>query len=1040
MKQKVLLLVLCLLIGAAPSFATKVTFYDGMDVAKLINKATGVETIIPYENYHATFDIEPGEYIYTENSVEDGLGFCDGSFELTIKNPEDYPNYSEKTGKSFFLGAISFSVSFSSENDADGKRIFWQRDVDYTLENLRVIDENGNLVNSIPYKAFANNEEDKNSIYVQGLENWTVEADFVPTALHPEYATTSMTTSMRAFGGSTTYVRFTEKMTFVMTFPEDATGALSFKKSQTHYVAFQDVEPTEKELVNGMWYYKYAMAKNSNEYCYRISRLGNMTRAGIFQPQNVDTIKVTEETLAAETDHYFNHDVWGNGTNYADIYLNINKRNLLRLKKDDTFQIVNLRTWQLTNNATANYFVEPDYNWTVLNSNFEPDNSVIEIDNKGVITAKAPGTAIVQVRYTALGLGAMGGDKWSELWAENTGTFVVTVDADDAAAPADNIRLAYKPENELDAEHDILYYMDSTPGYYLTFTPAAGSTVAVANPEVDGEKNTVAYPNAFSSENVTTNADGSVTVLLTFGRNIIRTTDASGNANYQVLSAKPVTVEPFTSARTDKYLLPGDDVKVQFKGLYHVSGKLAGIYNNNCHLCFNDYIVFKGTLLGAGQYDFAGNAVAQQFPFTFASDATEDYVMTGGCLVPEGYGSAPGTHRAISYTLGVDPNFNAGVVSGYFGIIPDQVVKLTQLKDAGRLSLVLQLGSRGLPVKMEAIHHAFGEKAGWVMDEGAIARVDNTTGEVFPVKGGKTSMKVVADTANPDTEALLVCDIEVEPNDDFIPVEGISFSSDVKEIKMNFSWGNWGNMNNTLSCTVTPANATNKQVIFTSSHPEIVALTKQGAGTLTANGYTSLFWNDATKEPGESVITAETVDGGYKAQIVVRWLRAADNIKLSESEIELAVGDAFDLYATVSPDNVDERYKPSWSSDNGEVANVDQQGMVLAVGPGEAYITVRIAGSSYDVTSRCKVTVKETSGVENVAAEKDSFTFWPNPAQSTLYVRTVEAARAEIYSLSGSLVMTAELEEGINTLDVSALTAGSYIIRVGDKAQRLIRR
>lgn len=56
---------------------------------------------------------------------------------------------------------------------------------------------------------------------------------------------------------------------------------------------------------------------------------------------------VTAENLARYTNRCFNHIVWRNGTNYSDIFLNINKRGLLRLKPDDTSQIVNLRTWQL---------------------------------------------------------------------------------------------------------------------------------------------------------------------------------------------------------------------------------------------------------------------------------------------------------------------------------------------------------------------------------------------------------------------------------------------------------------------------------------------------------------------------------------------------------------------------------------------------------------------------------------------------------------------------------------------------------------------
>ena len=167
-----------------------------------------------------------------------------------------------------------------------------------------------------------------------------------------------------------------------------------------------------------------------------------------------------------------------------------------------------------------------------------------------------------------------------------------------------------------DCEHDILYYMCGEPGYKLTFTPDEGSSVTVANPLVDAESNNVAYPEGFSAENVTVNADGSVTVLLTFGRNIIRTADTSGNANYQVLSAKPVEMN-LVKVREDDYVLPGDNVKMEFKGLYHAAGKLAGLYNSTRYIQFNGKS--NGTsMLGEGQYDFAGNAKAQTFPISIS--------------------------------------------------------------------------------------------------------------------------------------------------------------------------------------------------------------------------------------------------------------------------------------------------------------------------------------------------------------------------------------------------------------------------------------
>lgn len=375
-------------------------------------------------------------------------------------------------------------------------------------------------------------------------------------------------------------------VTVTVTAPSDAVCSVTQKPGNKHYAPFIVYSEVSQETADGMTKHTFTVPSTAKELAYRVSRPGSMTIADWFKPAQTPDITVDEATLSAHTEHYCSRD--GKIQYYADIYLNINQRGQLNLKSEGGYHdIVNLRTWQLTASITGNNFLEPDFYYTVLNTDFQPDNSVIEVDGNGHITPKAPGTAIVQVRYNAMGFD---GTDWSEIWAENTGTFVVTVDADTDAMPADNIHLVYKPENPMDAEHDILYYLSDKPGYSLTFTPQAGCTVTVANPVIDSEKNTVSYPDAFSAKNVTANADGSVTVLLTYGRNIIRTADAAGNASYQVLSAKPMTSE-VCYPREDNNILPGDHVKLQFSGLYHVAGKLAGIYNSNCHVVYNDEIM-----------------------------------------------------------------------------------------------------------------------------------------------------------------------------------------------------------------------------------------------------------------------------------------------------------------------------------------------------------------------------------------------------------------------------------------------------------------
>ncbi|MFW5544837.1 MAG: hypothetical protein ACOCN0_06055, partial [Prevotella sp.] len=96
-----------------------------------------------------------------------------------------------------------------------------------------------------------------------------------------------------------------------------------------------------------------------------------------------------------------NHDVNSNGGyETGDIFVNINRQGHLSL---------NVRSWEITDNQTNNYFLEPDFHYTVLGVDGKPDDSVISItQNAGSpwadITAKAAGTVIVLVTYDAIGV------------------------------------------------------------------------------------------------------------------------------------------------------------------------------------------------------------------------------------------------------------------------------------------------------------------------------------------------------------------------------------------------------------------------------------------------------------------------------------------------------------------------------------------------------------------------------------------------------------------------------------------------------------
>jgi len=90
------------------------------------------------------------------------------------------------------------------------------------------------------------------------------------------------------------------------------------------------------------------------------------------------------------------------GYNVADIFLNINHSGHLKLESGNTYQLYPLRNWQIIDSLTNNYFVQPDFHYTVIDESGKLCKDIISIDNNGIITALSKGTAIVLVTYDAL--------------------------------------------------------------------------------------------------------------------------------------------------------------------------------------------------------------------------------------------------------------------------------------------------------------------------------------------------------------------------------------------------------------------------------------------------------------------------------------------------------------------------------------------------------------------------------------------------------------------------------------------------------------
>jgi chitodextrinase len=485
-----------------------------------------------------------------------------------------------------------------------------------------------------------------------------------------------------------------------------ASGITNYLK--VHYVPFTEKQPAyEDTLAGGRKRVFYGVSGKHN---YRVSMPGKLTHVGVFTPPKTGstTLEVTQAQLDSHSPKEVDHDVNSlNGRNHSDVYLNINAAGRLHVAKDSMFQLINVRVWQAIDSDVNNYFMEPDFHHSVVNEQGVEDTSVVAILPDGTIKAKKAGTAIVRVTYDAMmcahttNVGSNDSAFFSAIWPENTGVLVVTV-SDAPTAPATGITPNMtigelwssggtdKVDSTLiDAEHDVLYYEASTGGFGYTFKPAGVASVTLAQPALNDT--TLSY-SGFSANGVTAHPDGSYTVRLVHGRNIVKLTNAAGASDYQVISAKPVTWA--VSGQSDKannLFRPGDTIAVQFGAptapdgrgypLYHPANKLSGIYNMSAGIQYLGYPTDFPLILGPGQYTFASRA--QTYKIIIPSGyAGEEVALTNGVIKVQGFGSFYGEHRNITTKNGVPPNLNASIRTAYCGSAPSIYFRLTDAPSA----------------------------------------------------------------------------------------------------------------------------------------------------------------------------------------------------------------------------------------------------------------------------------------------------------------------------------------------------------------------
>ena len=283
----------------------------------------------------------------------------------------------------------------------------------------------------------------------------------------------------------------------------------------------------------------------------------------------------------------------------------------------------------------------------------------------------------------------------------------------------------------------------------------------------------------------------------------------------------------------------------------------------------------------------------------------------------------------------------------------------------------------------------------WASSDKSIASVES--GKVKAVKKGEATITAKAGDKTAEVKVVVLA-----------PVSGITLNKNRLDLIIGET--------ETLTATLTPANADPKEPITWTTSDERIVTVEDGKVT-------------AVKE-GEATITASSDGKSATCIVKVDYIHVAEII-LSTTEATLYAGESKTLAATLSPANI--TYKTvEWTSSDKNVATVNAEGKVDAIGKGSATITAKADGKE----ATCKLTV--LAPIKGISISKTSLSLTIGES-ATLTVTLIPAdatPREELtWSSSAPEVVSVDagmlkaLAEGTATITaaVEGFTAGCVV-------------
>ncbi len=288
-----------------------------------------------------------------------------------------------------------------------------------------------------------------------------------------------------------------------------------------------------------------------------------------------------------------------------------------------------------------------------------------------------------------------------------------------------------------------------------------------------------------------------------------------------------------------------------------------------------------------------------------------------------------GTVRSL-WTLDASyaPYMGYGLLDAYEALKPMVPVTALQIENSlgPQTSITDTIGSRKRLFVSTTPATATITQAIWSSSDATVASINK--GYVTFLKAGTAT---VTAKSMSDTTIISTCNITVTPK----LVAGISFS-------FTDTIAYVGKPALSIVANITPSSASNQNVTWTLSNPQVASVTP--------NELTPTIADITAVKSGSTIVTTTTEDGGYSASFNLRVIQPVKGVHIAPAVVSVINGQSQTLKAVITPEDADNQ-NVVWNVQNSAIASIDQNGILAALHKGKTSVGVTTEDGGYTATA-----------------------------------------------------------------------------------------